>query len=85
MKKVKIYLQNHKLEIDDDSDTNIQNYSDNISKIFESDQIIKLVNSQQDKSLIIPPSCIVAVSVEEINEHSEKEDEHDIITDINSD
>ena len=86
MKKVKIYQKDivEPIELDDNDESDIDDYSKQISAIFKSNNIV-ILKTQSD-SLVIRPQSISSVlisNIEEVEEVEEKEEIHeDIITEI---
>ena len=77
MKEVEFLLENEKsVKLIDDSDLDLQEYSSSLNDIFSSDVLYQLTNSQRTESIIIRPSSIVAVKIEE-----KQEKDNDIVTD----
>ena len=86
MKKVKIYQKDiiEPIELDDNDESNLDDYSKQISAIFKSNNIV-ILKTQSD-SLVIRPQSISSVlisNIEEVEKIEEKEEIHeDIITEI---
>ena len=69
MKKVEFLLDNEKsIELLDNSDLDLVEYSTSMYDIFNSDVLCQLTNTQHTQSLIIRPSSIIAIKVQEIQE-----------------
>ena len=82
MKKVKIYQKDiiEPIELDDNDESNLDDYSKQISAIFKSNNIV-ILKTQSD-SLVIRPQSISSVLISNIEEVEKIEEKEEILEDI---
>ena len=65
MKLITIYQENcEKIFIEDSDDSNIQEYSKNISKLLESNNVA-ILHTSENQSIVLRPNKICSILVEE--------------------
>jgi len=80
MKRIVIYQENiEPIILNDDDNSQISSYVENLSKILDLKRIVTLQTT--DKLLILRPSKIVSISVSESNEEIKNRIEEDVIRD----
>jgi hypothetical protein len=80
MKRIVIYQENMEpIILNDDDNTDISSYVENLSKILDLKRIVTIQTT--DKVLITRSSKIVSISVSETNEKIENRIEEDVIRD----
>ena len=82
MKKVKIYQKDiiEPIELDDNDESNLDDYSKQISAIFKSNNIV-ILKTKSD-SLVIRPQSISSVLISNIEEVEKIEEKEEILEDI---
>ena len=80
MKRIVIYQENiEPIILNDDDNSQISSYVENLSKILDLKRIVTLQTTY--KLLILRPSKIVSISVSESNEEIKNRIEEDVIRD----
>jgi hypothetical protein len=80
MKRIVIYQENvEPIILNDDDNTQISSYMENLSKILNLKRIVTIQTT--DKALILRPSKVSSISVSEIDEKIENRIEEDVIRD----
>lgn len=85
MKKIIIYQENKEIELMDNDSEDVSKYTKELSKIINNTSNVYILETTT-KNLILKPSSIISISVEELNSDNKKPEainkkEDDIITD----